>query len=177
MRTFVSFAIGRRALLAATGAIVICGSSAAPAQQTAAQLQGHWQLVSIENESDGKRTVSSSFGENPQGLFIFDASGRYSIQIFRPNLPAFVSKDRLTGTPEENKAVVQGMLAHFGTYKVDAAAGTFTVLPVASSFPNWTGAEQPARKFAIAGDRLEIANPSSTTAGVRVSYLVLKRLR
>jgi hypothetical protein len=175
MTTFAGKKSGRRAVLSVVGAIAVLGAGASAAQQSSKQLQGHWQLVLIETERDGKRSVSTSYGENPKGLFIFDASGRYSIQIFRPGLPPFASKDRLAGTPEENKAVVQGMLAHFGTYKVNDADSTFTVLPEGSSFPNWTGVQQPARKFTIAGDSLTIVNPAPTTAGA-TSYLMLKRL-
>ena len=42
-------------------------------------------------------------------------------------LPKFASNNRQAGTPEENKAFVQGSLAYFGTYSVDEAAKTVTV--------------------------------------------------
>jgi len=154
----------------------LTGSGVALAQQkvaTAKELLGQWSLVSIENEKGEK---SRSFGENPSGLFIFGPNRRYSLQIFRPDLPKFASNNRLTGTPEENKAVVQGMLAHFGTYNVDEKAGSFTIKPEGSSYPNWTGVEQPARAFEISGDTLKIVNPSPST-GSSVSYLMFKRIK
>jgi hypothetical protein len=41
--------------------------------------------------------------------------------------PKFASNNRATGTPEENKAVVQGLIAFFGTYSVNEADRTFTM--------------------------------------------------
>jgi hypothetical protein len=69
---------------------------------------------------------------------------------------------------------VQGLLSHFGTYQVKD--GAFTITPTASSFPNWTGTEQPARKFEIKGDNLTIINPSPS-AGGGITYLYLKRAK
>lgn len=141
--------------------------------RAAEQLQGHWEFESSEIVgSDGKRTAGSS----QKGLFIFDPSGRYSIQLYAPNLPRIASNSRTTATAEESKAIVTGMLAHYGTYKVNEADGTFTVLPEGSSFPNWTGVEQPARKFAVRGDKLTILNPAPS-AGGGVNELTLKRLK
>jgi hypothetical protein len=167
----------RRLALASAITLVVCGGNAAAAQQragaSAKQLQGHWSLVSINNEEEGKKV--EPFGPNPKGLFIFDRSGRYSFQIFRADLPKFASNNRATGTAEENKAVVQGTLTHFGTYKVNEKDGSFTVYPQGSSYPNWTGVEQPARKFAITGDELKITNPAGSRGGT--SYLTFKRAK
>ncbi len=96
-------------------------ASDASAQQktasTAEQLIGHWTLVSVKTEQDGKTT--EPYGPNPKGLFIFDRSGRYVVLQFRPDLPKFASNRRDKGTPEENKAIVLGSACHFGTYTVN----------------------------------------------------------
>jgi len=58
----------------------------APAQ-TAKELIGAWTLVSDENvRADGSRV--QVMGANPQGLLIFDADGRYSLQLLRPGRPS-----------------------------------------------------------------------------------------
>ena len=162
--------------LAGARSTVVFGGNAIAQQKAgtlAEQLQGHWSLVSVINEEDGKRV--ESFGPSPRGLYIFDRSGRYALQMYRSDLPKFASNNRATGTAEENKAVVQGSLAHFGTYTVNEKEGTFIVSPEGSSYPNWTGVEQPARKFVINGDELKIANPASSRTGS--TYLTFKRLR
>lgn len=162
-------------ILAASIAIV---SGTALAQKkgaaSAKQLVGQWSLVSIVNEGGGKKF--EPFGPNPKGLFIFDKSGRYSIVITRESLPKIASNSREAATAEENKAIVSGSLAHFGTYKVNEKDGTYMLRIEASTFANWTGADQ-LRKFSVAGDELRIANPTPSTGAGSTSNLVLKRLK
>jgi hypothetical protein len=47
------------------------------------------------------------------------ADGHFSLVNTRADLPKFASNRRDQGTPEENKAVVQGSIAYFGTYSVN----------------------------------------------------------
>jgi len=142
------------------------------AAATAKQLIGHWTLVSVKNEQDGKTT--EPLGPNPKGLFILDRSGRYALMIFRPDLPKFASNNRSTGTPEENKAVVLGSLAHFGTYSVNEKEGTYSVRPEASTYPNWVGIDQ-TRSFSVSKDELKLTNPSGSRGGT--STLIWKRAK
>jgi hypothetical protein len=83
-------------------------SEGAAAQTTAKDLLGTWTLVSITMEKDGKKT--DLFGSNPQGQETRAANGLVSVIITRSDLPKFASNNRAAGTPEENKAVVQGAL-------------------------------------------------------------------
>jgi hypothetical protein len=69
--------------------------------------------VAASLEKDGKTT--DFYGPNPQGQLMFDPDGRISVIITRSDLPKFASNNRQAGTPEENKAIVQGSLAYFGT--------------------------------------------------------------
>src|SRR2546425_9477937 len=69
------------------------------------QMFGVWAVVSVVNEADGKKT--EPYGANPKGQFIFTADGYFSINIIRPDRLKFVSNNRTTGTPEENKAAMQ----------------------------------------------------------------------
>jgi Lipocalin-like domain len=57
---------------------------------------------------------------------MFDPNGHFSEIITRSDLPKFASNNREAGTPEENKAAVQGSIAFFGTYTVDESAKTLT---------------------------------------------------
>lgn len=162
-----------RIALAAAAALALHLPTAAFAAASAKALHGAWALVSLDStDKDGKRTPSNL----QKGLFIFLPNGHYALQLYAKELPKFASGNRMTGTPEENKAVVQGTLAHFGTYKVDEKAGTLTILPEGSSFPNWTGKEQPPRKISISGDQLTLVNPAPS-AGAASSELVFKRVK
>ena len=142
------------------------------AANTAEQLIGHWTLVSITNVENGK--ITEPLGSNPKGVFIFDRSGRYAVLHFRADLPKFASNRRDKGTPEENKAVVHGSSAHFGTYTVNEKEGSYSVHPEAATFPNWVGVDQK-RFFSISGDELKITNPSGSRGGT--STLILKRAK
>ncbi len=164
-------------VVAAFAVVMPFAASDAYAQQKAAtaakQLIGHWALVSSKNEQDGK--TMEPFGPNPKGLFIFDRSGRYAILIFRSDLPKFASNNLDNGTPEENKAVLTGSLAHFGTYSVNEKEGSLSVRPEAGTFPNWGGIDQK-RSFSVLKDELKITNQGVPMGG-GTSTLILKRAR
>ena len=156
-------------------AIVLLGialfASTAPAQ-TAKDLIGAWTLVSDENvRADGSRV--QVMGPNPQGLLIFDADGRYSLQLLRPGRPKFASNNRMEGTPEENKAAVQGANPHWGTYSVNEANKTIDFKIEHAFFPNWEGTEQK-RPFTITGDQLRYTATASTGG---TAELVWKRAK
>src|SRR5258706_9382514 len=104
--------------------------------QLAEQLVGTWMVVTNVNISqNGTRT--EPFGPNPKGIIIFDSNGRYASITARPDLRKFASGNRNTGTPEENKEIVQGSFSHYGTYSV--ADKTITLKVETSSWPSWTG--------------------------------------
>ena len=87
--------------------------------QSAKELVGTWTLVSITLEQNGKKT--DFYGPNPQGQATWEANGRVSEIAIRSDLPKFELNNRQAGTPEENKAVVHGSIAFFGTYSVSGA--------------------------------------------------------
>ena len=131
----------------------------APAQ-TAKELIGAWTLVSDENvRADGSRV--QVMGANPQGLLIFDADGRYSLQLLRPNRPKFASNNRMEGTAEENKAAVQGANPHWGTYSINESDRTIDFKIEHAFFPNWEGTEQK-RPFTLTGNQLRYTATAST---------------
>jgi hypothetical protein len=131
---------------------------------------------SWQPESWGGSTDPSGrpvWGEGGKGLLIFLENGRYSSQLMRADLPKFGSGSRLQGSPEENKAVVQGSVSRFGAYTVDEGKKAFTIKWEAHTFPKLTGQSQ-TRSFAITGDELRIQNPGPT-AGGPPSELVYRR--
>ena len=140
--------------------------------QTAKDLVGTWNLVSAVAEQEGKKT--DTFGPAPKGVLVFDGNGRYTLVYLRSDLPKFASNNRAMGTPEENKADVQGSIAHFGTYSVGEDNKTLIFRIESSTFPNWNGAEQK-RPFTITGDELKYVLPSASAGGT--SEIVLRRAK
>jgi hypothetical protein len=104
--------------------------------QTAKDLVGAWLAVSNVAEQGGVK--SEPYGATPQGMLIFEADGRYGLILSRNDLPKFAANSRTKGTPDENKAVVQGSISHFGRY---------TVNPADKHVPQfqWAGAEAKLR--------------------------------
>ena len=148
-----------------------------PSEEAVAQmtngLVGTWTLVSITLEQDGKKT--DFYGPNPQGQLMYDATGHFSVMITRSDLLKFASNNRETGTAEENKAIVQGSLAYFGTYTVSETDKTITTHIESSTFPNWNGADRKT-SFNISGDELSVQVVSGplTSIGTRTAYVVWK---
>ncbi|HEU5295988.1 MAG TPA: lipocalin-like domain-containing protein [Burkholderiaceae bacterium] len=78
------------------------------------QIVGMWLPVSQYVDQEGRKL--EPFGSDPKGIVIYDDSGRFVLMLQRATLPRFASNNRLAGTPEENKAIVQGSIAYFGKY-------------------------------------------------------------
>ena len=132
-----------------------------------------WALVSVTLEQDGKRI--DMYGANPQGQAIFAPNGRFSIMFIRSDIPKFTSNNREAGTPEENKAAVQGGIAYFGTYSVSETDKVITYHLEGSTFPNWRDVDQK-RLFKLSGDELTLTNLNPST-GFGTGYSVWKRVK
>jgi hypothetical protein len=158
----------------ALASAVLFAVTGAWAQPKAAQeLVGTWKLVSSHTTgADGVRKVGS-YGPDPAGLLILTSNGYYSSIQGRPDLPKIASNNRMQGTPEEYKGIVQGSVAQFGTYTVDAGGKAITYKVQQSTFPNWAGTEQK-REFTLAGDELKFS--FAGTYGQRAEQ-VFKRIR
>jgi hypothetical protein len=153
-------------------AFAISSTDAVAQQKTLKeQLVGAWTFVSSTTKlPDG----SPAFGSDPKGLLIFTVDGRYANQIHRFDLPKFASKNRLQGTPDENKAVVQGSVSSFGTYSVDEANRTLTLRYEAASFPNLVGT-QSIWSVTMAGAEVTFSTAASTAGSGVALELVYKR--
>jgi hypothetical protein len=138
------------------------------------RLMGTWTYESVVVERTGGAKVVP-FGPDPKGFITFYADGRYSLQLIRPDIPKIASKDRLSGTAEENRAVVQGVVSQFGTYSVNEAEGTLTLHVETSSFPNENGTDHERIITFISADKLQWTNPTPTTPGI--AYSALRRAR
>jgi len=144
--------------------IILCTSANAPAQGLKQQIIGTWQVVSAVNDVNGQKV--EPLGPHPMGYFVFTSDGHLSTNIVKPGLPKFASNNRLTGTAEENKAVVQGNISTFGTYTVDSE-NSITFHITGSSYPNFTGTTQK-RGIEITGDQLKWSVIGASSGGSAV---------
>jgi len=137
-------------------------------------LQGTWVMdAAYEISADGTR--ATNFGEHPRGLFIVDANGRYSLQIFKANRVPFASGDKTKGTPDEYRQAVLGSSTHFGTASVDGAKHQLDFDLEAASFPNWDGKRQ-VRDYTFKDGVLSYVVPASAYGGGTVAYSVWRRV-
>jgi hypothetical protein len=126
--------------------------------------------VSVVADQGGNKV--EPYGSNPKGTLTFSESGRYTLILLRSDLPKFASNNRVTGTPEENKAVVQGSIAHFGTYSFEGDKIVFRI--ETATYPNWNGAEQ-IRSFTLTENELRYTVPAASGGGT--AHLVWKRAK
>jgi hypothetical protein len=131
----------------AAAATALAGHAAA---QTAKSVAGTYRLVTVP-----------AYGDKPRGQLILTPDGRYSIVITRAEMPKIASGSRTKATPEEQKAVVDGSIAHVGRYTIDDGGKAITFHIETSTFPNWNGTTQK-RPFSMKGDLLTytVAAPS-----------------
>ena len=156
--------MNRRSILSVSAVTVLAlavmtGSAVSQQRSLKDQLVGTWTLVSsVDVHPDGSR--SERFGPNSKGSLVFDGNGRYSLMIVRADLPKF-GKAPDQGSAEENKAVMQGMVAHFGTYSVNEADKSVTTRVEGSWFPNLVGSDQKRMIMSLTSDELKYGNPAT----------------
>ena len=142
-----------------------------PAKTLKEHLVGTWTLVSNYNfRQDGSKF--EPFGPNPKGLLTL-GGGYFSVQLMSSNLPKFASNNRMESTPEENKAIVQGIVSYFGTYSFSEADSMLHFHVESSSFPNWIGADQK-RAISITGNEMTYASTTPSN-GAKGGELIWRR--
>jgi Lipocalin-like domain len=151
------FALG---LIAASSVLLALPAAA----QTAKKVAGTYSPVSVP-----------AYGEQPRGQMILTPDGRYSIVLSRADLPSIAGGSRTKGTSEENKAVVDGSIAHTGRYTIDDAGKAITFHIENSTFPNWNGTTQK-RSLSLKGDTLTytVNTPSNGGAPNEVTWRRVK---
>jgi hypothetical protein len=144
------------------------------AGDAARQIVGVWKLVmDINTGPDRVDKVGTAFGINPNGMIVFTGDGHYSSLNTRPDLPKFASSNRMQGTAEENKAIVQGSLASFGSYSVSPDGKVLTMKIEGSTWPSWVGVEQK-RTLTVAGDDMKYTLATSIGGTSELRYKRVK---
>lgn len=145
------------------GGALPTGDAVAQHKSLKEQLIGTWRLVSSHNvRKDGSKL--DIYGLNPKGILIYTSDGYFALVNTRSDLPKLASNSRDRGTPEENKAVVQGSIAYFGTYSVNETDKVITAKIEGSTFANMIGGPDQKRIItSLTEDELKFTNPASTS--------------
>lgn len=138
--------------------ISIASISAAPQPQTPTKkFIGAWRLISVEGNRPG---LPLRF-DRPTGQLIYDASGRMSAQVVaRADRKPFAPNNQgvSSATTEEKAAAFDTYTAYFGTFSVDATAGTVTHHLEDSLVPGRRGTDN-VRWFEFQGDDQLVLTP------------------
>jgi hypothetical protein len=165
--------VGISAAIGLANALMMGSAVGQSAKGDKERLVGSWTLVALTVGEGATQTLP--YGPNPKGSMMVDDNGRFSITIMRSDLPKFASNSRITGTPDENKAIVQGSLAYYGTYTIDEATHLMTVKIEGSTFPNFAGDTQ-IRTLWFNDDQVTYINPTPSTGGGNAKN-IFKRVR
>ncbi len=90
------------------------------AQHSAADFVGTWELTSIEDRTEAGEWIRASLpnlGGEPVGIIIYDDKGNMAVQI---------TGNRRRESPSSNGAIVNGYVAYYARYEVNAEEGTVT---------------------------------------------------
>lgn len=125
------------------------------------QLVGTWILVeAVDVAADGSKT--NSWGANPKGTYMFDTSGHFTQMLIRSDLPKIPNRAQ-GGTPEQNKFIVSGAIAMYGTYSVNDTEKTITVRFEGSTFSGFNGTEGKRIITSLSADEMKTTNPATST--------------
>jgi hypothetical protein len=148
--------------------ILVCfaAASAAPRpDDLTKKFIGAWRLVSIEGNPPGRTNVY----DRPSGMIMYDPSGHMCVNIVlkadrKPFAP--FTKGLLAATTQEKAAAFDSYAAYFGTFAVDAKAGTVTHRLQDNLVPGRRGTDN-VRWFELQGeDRLLLIPMEDGKGGV-----------
>jgi hypothetical protein len=144
--------------ITALGLAVLPSSIVAQQGALRQQVVGFWTLVSCDSKQP--------FCVNPSGSFSVDASGRYIWMFAARDRPKATTINRPDVTPEEYKALAQGVTADFGTWSVSEGDKTMTLALEGDLFPNQEGR---ALRFSVGltGAELKLVDPGGSTYAFR----------
>ncbi len=136
------------------------GSGFAQQKSLKDQIVGSWTLVqAVDTQADGTKT--NPWGANPKGAYMFSPDGRFAQMLFHTDLPKI--DNRMGGTPDQNKAIAQGVIAMYGSYTVDEANKTINVKFEGSSFAKFAGTEGKRVITSINDNEFQSTNPATST--------------
>lgn len=115
---------------------------------------GSWKLISYQSFTPAGE-VSYPLGKDAIGRITYDAAGRMSVQIMRPDRPRIEGLIRTGGTTEQVISAYRGYTAYYGVYTVEEARGVVIHKVEGSLFPNYVGTDQ-VRHYSFSGTRLTL---------------------
>src|SRR5687767_9831050 len=135
--------------------LILAGAVATPTAQpkpdaakVKQQLMGSYRLVSFVqyDEKGGERKTNYTVGQ-----ISYDAAGRMSAQLMASDRARIPQGGQATATDAQRLAALQGYIAYFGRYEIDAERGVVTHHVEGSLTQNMLGQAMP-RWFEFSAD-------------------------
>lgn len=125
-------------------------------QKLGKALVGSWQLVSI-TYLDASGLLHHFWGEKPQGILTYTASGHINVQFMQQDRQSFYNPAFGSGTTEEVNQAFGSYQSYYGTY-AEQEAGVLQHHIQGCLFPNWSGTTE-IRYAKINGNQLTLTTP------------------
>jgi hypothetical protein len=126
-----------------------------------AKFIGTWRLVSQDSLYHDGRSMPSR-GENPAGMLIYDSAGNMAVQLMRTDEHTADYTDLAS-----LDTALNGFLAYFGRYEVDAHQQVVKHHIEGASYAGWRGITQ-IREYEFLGDTLILRAASPVDNSMRV---------
>ena len=136
---------------------------------------GAWKLISLERRTAAGE-VTYPMGQNPVGRLTYDALGRMSVQIMRPDRPKPSGVTPASWSAEEKAAAFDGFIAYYGTFTVSETERAVIHHVEASLYPHWVGSDQ-RRLYEFSGSQLILRAVNGSGGPGTESRLVWERAR
>jgi hypothetical protein len=140
------------------------------------QILGAWELESRTVRAAGGILLDPVLGTEPLGRLFYEASGHMMLQMMRQGRSQAMS---VLSNPKDsnNPRIVLGYDSYFGTFQVNAPAGTITHHVQGSLFPEDLGKDF-VRQFKIDGNTFTLSFTSKSADGTDVTRtLRFRRLK
>ncbi len=135
----------------------------------AASLVGTWELFYRKDRTEsGEACPEPGLGDEPIGLLVYDAGGRFSAQFMKRDRAADdVEEASPTSTGRNNSRAVSGYDAYFGRYSVDEESHVVTQTLEGALSPENVGVVV-TRRMEVEGNQLTLRLPTTSVAGESV---------
>jgi hypothetical protein len=144
-------------------------------RKMSAEFVGAWRLISFERRSAAGE-ITYPMGQNPVGRITYDALGRMSAQIMRPDRPKFQAASSSNWSAEEKAVAFDGFIAYYGTFSVSETERVVIHHVEASLYPHWVGTDQ-RRLYEFSGSQLILRAVNGSGGPGTESRLVWERAR
>jgi Lipocalin-like domain len=165
------------ALVAIGASSLGAGPRDAARSNVAQALIGTWSLESRRDRTlEGVIQIEPSLGEKPLGLLVYDAKGHVAVQLMKRDRSTVTFAD--APTPAQNSGGTNSSAgsgsydAYFGTYTVDAQAGTVTHHLDAALSPADVG-RTLTRHFELTGNELTLSFQTTVGSGAVVTRVIV----